>query len=298
VSSEEDPVEGLLELIRRELVGPDQRRLEEIEPGRWWLARREDRAGAATPLADRVEWAVFSLLSTAGSLPEASFFDRVARLFEGYEGVDESLVRACLESYRSRASTTEDLQTSDDLLRRSAEHGELIAVLADIGHRLGLSVWIARREQERRVRGRPLADWLDARERNVHLPLISRATQEDIEEVDCIWYARGRLVMTFEVEWTAMLSEPVLRRHAAIPDTEELVRFLVIAPERTELVRFKLARSPLLRAALDTGNWHVLKSNHLRAFAALESPTLADLEPLLGLDAPADRGGEQLALFG
>ena len=44
-------------------------------PGRWWLADRDDLAAAAVPLADRVEWAVFSLLSTAGPLVR----DRVLR---------------------------------------------------------------------------------------------------------------------------------------------------------------------------------------------------------------------------
>ena len=37
---------------------------------RWWLGDRADRDSAAVPLADRVEWAVYSLLSTAGPLSE------------------------------------------------------------------------------------------------------------------------------------------------------------------------------------------------------------------------------------
>ena len=65
-----------------------------------------------------------------------------------------------------------------------------------------------------------------------------------------------------------MLGEPLLRRHARIPPDESLVRFLVIAPERTELVRYKLERSPLLRAAIDDGGWHIIKSDHLRTFLA------------------------------
>ncbi len=61
-----DAMDGLLALIRDELGRPDNRRLQEIEPGQWWLADRDDRTAAALPLADRVEWAIFSLLSTAG----------------------------------------------------------------------------------------------------------------------------------------------------------------------------------------------------------------------------------------
>jgi hypothetical protein len=95
-----------------------------------------------------------------------------------------------------------------------------------------------------------------------------------------------------------MLGEPILRRHARIPLDEGTVRFLVIAPERTELVRHKLDRSPLLRDAFDRENWHVLKWNHLRTFLARDELSLDALEPYLGLDPIAERSGEQLDLFG
>ena len=292
-----DPVEGLLALIRDELTRPTQRRLVEIEAGRWWLADRDDRDAAAVPLADRVEWSVFSLLSTAGPISEAAFYERIASLFTGHDLPDEGLVRACLDSYRSLASTPDGLITSDDLLRRSQEHTELLARITDAGHRLGMRVWIGRREQSRRTREGLLADRLDERELRAYLGGISRAA-EDLAEVDGIWYIRGKIAFLFEVEWTAMLGEPLLRRHARIPPDPKLVRFLVIAPERTELVRYKLERSPLLRAALDEANWHIVKADHLRSFLARDPLDLADLEPYLGLDPVVERTGDQLPLFG
>ena len=293
-----DQVDTILSVIRDELSRPDQKRLLEIEPGRWWLADKTDAAAAAVPLADRVEWAVFSLLSTAGRLSEAAFFDRIARLFTGHDLPDEALVRACLASYRSLASTTDRLVTADDLLKRSHEHTELLALLADTGHRLGYRVWLSEHEQTRRLGGRPLSAWLDHREQNAYLPLVSHGAAEEVEQVDAIWYVRSRGAFLFEVEWTAMLGEPVLRRHARIPNQENLVRFLVIAPERTELVRYKLERSPLLRQAIEAGNWHVLKANHLRAWTADEDLSIADLEPYIGLDPLVERSGEQMPLFG
>jgi hypothetical protein len=290
-----DPVERLLALIDAELTRPTQHRVVEIEPGRWWLGDRGDREAAAAPLADRVEWAVFSLLSTAGPLPESAFFERVAALFTGHDLADEALVRACLNSYRSPASTAERIVTGDDLLRRSQEHTDLLAALADGGHRAGMQVWLGQREQSRRIDGAPLGDVLDDRERDGSLGWLARA--EELLDVDCIWYVRGKLAFLFEVEWTAMLGDPLLRRHARIPSDERIVRFLVIAPERTELVRYKLARSPLLRAALEEGPWHILKSTHLRSFLARDELDLDALEPLLGLDPLVERSGEQLPLF-
>ena len=76
------------------------------------------------------------------------------------------------------------------------------------------------------------------------------------------------------------------------------MRFLVIAPERTELVRYKIGRSPLLRAALEDGGFNIIKSDNLRRLLDVEKPDLADLEPYLGLDPMIERSGEQMPLFG
>jgi hypothetical protein len=292
-----DPVEAILALVGEGLAETGRNRLEEVAPGRWWLADRRDREAAAVPLADRVEWAVYSLLSTAGPLSEAAFLQRVAGIFSSNDLPDEALVRACLQSYRSRASTADRVVTGDDLLHRAKEHTELIALLADGGHRIGLNVWIGRREQARRIGTGRLADYLDEREHRIPLSHLSRAG-EDAVEVDCVWYVRGRMSFFFEVEWTAMLGEPILRRHARIPQEDGTVRFLVIPPERTELVRHKLERSPLLHDAFDRDNWHVLKWNHLRAFLGRDEISLDALEPYIGLDPLVERSGEQLGLFG
>ncbi len=291
-----DPVDRLLALIRDELARPNQRRLTEIEPGRWWLADSADRDAAAAPLADRVEWAVFSLLSTAGPLSEAAFYDRMATLFSGHDLPDETLVRACLHSYRSMASTTDRLVTGDDLLKRSQEHTELLANLADAGHRMGMRVWLSQKEQGRRHGAGHLADLLGEREQTVGLGGVARSVPE-LSDVDAIWYVRSKLAFLFEVEWTAILGEPLLRRHARIGTDERLVRFLAIAPERTDLVRHKLERSPLLRAAMDEYGWQIIKWDHLRTFLAADKPDLDALEPLLGLDPLVERGGEQMPLF-
>lgn len=294
-----DPVERLVRLIRDGFAAASHHRLQEIEPGRWWLGDREDRDSAAPPLADRVEWSVFSLLSTGGPMTESAFFERIATLYTGHDLPDETLVRACLASYRGRASTQDRLVTADDLLRRSQEHAAIIAGLVDAGHRLGMRVWIGEREQARRFGGGrgTLGDLLDARERHVYLSSISRAA-EDLAEVDVIWYVRGKVTFLFEVEWTAILGETLLRRHARIGQDDKFVRFLVIAPERTELVRHKLERSPVLRAAVDAGAWNIIKWDHLATFIAGDPPDLAALEPLLGLDPIVERGGEQMPLFG
>ena len=200
------------------------------------------------------------------------------------------------ESYRSIASTPDRLSTTDDLARRSKEHSWLIANLVDLGHRLGFSCWVGERQQSRRVGAYTLADYLEQRELSGP-PSLGRIAARDLEDVDVVWYVRGKMAMAFEVEWTAMLSDTVLRHHARIPTDERLVRFLVVLPERVGLVRHKLDRSPLLREGLDAGGWHLVKANHVRDWAAREQVELADLEPLLGLDPAVERTGDQMSLF-
>jgi hypothetical protein len=292
-----DHVSLLLDLIVHELRRPEHPRLQEIEPGRWWLRDRNDIADSGVSLSDRVEWAVFSLLSTSGGLSEEAFYERIAGMFRGHDTPDEALVRACLESYRAEGRDEEELSTEDRLQARYAEHSELIGLLTEFGHRLGLRCWINKHEQKHQHRGVPLGSMLSELEQRIYLPLVSRGSAEALEQVDCIWYLRGRATFLFEVDWTAMLGDPILRRGRRIPTDERIVRFLVIPPERAELVRFKLDRSPLLRQAMDEDNWHIIKSDHLRTLVMSDGSDLSRLAPYLGLDPGIERQGDQLPMF-
>jgi SAM-dependent methyltransferase len=287
----------LTTLIVEELWRTDHPSLVAVGDGEraaWWL--REPQL-ADSPLADRVEWATFSLLSTAGRLDEASFMERVYDLFPGLAAPDEELVRACLSAY---ASMREDgrLRTEDELTRRQAEHTRMIALLAAYGHRLGLRVWISKREQSRSYADGTLLNALRDDERRTYLPLVVRAPAEALGAVDVIWYRRGRLAFLFEVEWTAMVGEAVLRRGRQIEPTDQQARFLVLPAERSELLRVKLERSPWLHGEMERQNWHVLKWPHLETLVDRPGASLDWLEPMLGLDPLIERGGEQLTMFG
>jgi hypothetical protein len=284
-------------LIREELWRDDHPSLvrigEEAEP-QWWLRRPEL---AERPLADRVEWATWSILSTAGRIDEAGFFDRIYGLFPGLEAPDEELVRACLAAYVSPGERG-SLATEDELGRRTEDHARVLATLVDYGHRLGLRAWIAAREHDRVVDGRQLLERLADDERRVYLPLVVRAPSDALGQVDALWYVRGRMVFLFEVDWTAMVGEAVLRRGVEIPLGKDQARFLVIPAERAELLRLKIQRSPWLRDELDRQNWHILKWQHLQTLVDREGARIEWLEPVLGLDPLIERGGEQLTMFG
>jgi hypothetical protein len=306
-SGDDDAPEGRIEsggpqilasLVHEELWRDDHPALvrigEESQP-LWWL--RDPELADQQPLADRVEWATWSILSTAGRIDENGFFDRVYRLFPGLAAPDEELVRACLAAYIGPGEMG-SLGTDDEIGRRTEDHSRVIGTLAEYGHRLGLRSWIAGREHDRVVDGRRLADVLADDERRVYLPLVVRAPTEALGAVDVMWYVRGKLAFLFEVEWTAMVGEAVLRRGRQIPVGERQARFLVLPARRAELLRLKLERSPWLRAEVERQNWHVLKWEHLATLAGRQSARMEWLEPVLGLDPLIERGGEQLTMFG
>ncbi|HEX2193807.1 MAG TPA: hypothetical protein VHK63_02460 [Candidatus Limnocylindria bacterium] len=294
---ERGPAALLSTLLREELRRHDHPHLVGLgDPDRplWWL---RDPELADAPLADRVEWSTFSILSTAGRLDEDAFLERIYALFPGLEAPDEELVRACLAAY---AVTGEGgrLRTEEELGRRLEEHARIIGLLVDYAHRLGLRAWVSRREHLRAYAGGSLLDRLYEDERRAYLPLIVRAPAEVLGSVDAIWYRRGRLAFLFEVEWTAMMGEAVLRRGRQIEPTDQQARFLVFPRERTELVRFKLERSPWLREEVERQNWHFLKWQHLEDLVERDGAGLDRLEPILGLSPLIERGGQQLTMFG
>ena len=297
-ASATDHVRLLMEIVMGELRRPDHPRLIEIDRGRWWLRGDKDLAQARPPLSDRLEWAVYGLLSTSRGIDEETYFERVTGMFRGHDSPDPSLVRAVLDSYRDPSMAVIQLRPQDELTSRHAEHGEICGLLVEYGHRLGLRAHVSAREGRRTYRGATVADLLSDEEQRAYMPLIAPGDAQTFETLDCVWYLRGKATFVFEVEWTAMLTDALLRRGPRIPADDSIVRFLVIPPERSELVRFKLANSPLLAKALDEQNWHILKSDHLRRLVAREEADLDEFGPLLGLDPEIEREAEQLALFG
>jgi hypothetical protein len=293
-----DPVKLTLDIIRKELRRPEHPRLAEIDDDLWWLLEPRDLAAAKQPLSERLEWGIFSLLTTSDGITRASFDERVGRLFRGPETLDAELVEATLDSYRSSEPAEDGLiRTDESLQRRYAEHGEMVGLLTDFAHRAGMRTWITKREQRRRYGGGVLGDLLSDPEQRVYLPLVAPGPPEVLEEIDCIWYVRGKGAFLFDVEWQAALDEAVLQRGPRIETNDSIVRFIVVPDERAPLVRLRLARSPVLRRRLDTDNWHILKWSNVRRLHASPSASLSALSPLLGLDPEIERGEEQTALF-
>ena len=160
-----------------------------------------------------------------------------------------------------------------------------------------MRTWITEREQRRNYGGGRLGDLLSDPEQRVYLPLVAPGPQEVLEEIDCIWYVRGKGAFLIDVEWQAALHDAVLKRGPRIETTDNIVRFLVVPDERTDLLRLRLERSPVLRGRMAADNWHILKWSHVRRLQASPRADLAVLSPLLGLDPDVERGEDQMPMF-
>jgi len=261
-----------------------------------------NEAPDATPLGDRVEWAVWGLLSSAREVDTRSLLRRVYALFRGIETPDRELIERCVAAY---ATQTDEgrwrLLDQDALVARQASQAQVLAELIDAGHRLGFKVHIGRDVDRRAVpsshieRGRVLTDLLGEAERASGPSRFVRGASEALDFVDCVWYDKGRMVFLWQVDWTARIHRSVVALGEAIPDDDRVFRFLAVADERTALVHEKLHRSPAVAEVVRRRGWRFVKWNALRRWLGDTQASLESLEPVLGLEPAVEQSGQQLA---
>jgi hypothetical protein len=131
-------------------------------------------------------------------------------------------------------------------------------------------------------------------ERLAALEDILPGATERSQLIDIIWYQNRRASHIFEVEWTAMLSESVLQRASVGGD---LKRYLVVPPERENLITVKRERMPLLRHRWTEAGWRIIRFDALGKVARLQEPVLADLDRAEGWKRQAEAEGLQLTLL-
>ncbi len=117
------------------------------------------------------------------------------------------------------------------------------ALLADIGAKMGMRIWIPRSD-----RNNVLAEWTDNHEMLLEeLPLnYDETTLRTIEQIDVLWLKRRAIVRAFEVEHTTSIYSGILRMAdllALQPNMD--IRLHIVAPaERREKV-FQEIRRPV-----------------------------------------------------
>ena len=255
-----------------------------------------------TPLDDRVEWAVWGVLSAARDVDTRSLLRRTYALFRGIETPERELIERCIASYAVQSEEGKwRLAEADGLVARQASQAQVVADLVDAGHRLGFKVHIGRDLQRHAApathqgRGRTLVELLTDAERLAGPARVLRGPADALEFVDCVWYDRGRMAFLWQVEWTARLHRSLVSLGEAIPDDDRVFRFIAAADERVTLVREKLDRSPALADVVRRRGWRFVKWSPLRKFLQDGEAGLDGLEPVLGLEPAVEQTGHQLA---
>ena len=82
------------------------------------------------------------------------------------------------------------------------------SLIAQIGHRMGMSIWIPRSDRERVLR-----EWKDPEARTLdRLPLsYDDTTLRTIEQIDVLWLRNRSIIRAFEVEHTTSIYSGILR---------------------------------------------------------------------------------------
>jgi hypothetical protein len=255
-----------------------------------------------TPLDDRLEWAVWGLLSASHDIETRMLLRRAYGLFRDVETPDRELVERCIAAYGHQGDDGKwRLREEDALVRRQADQTLLALQLVEAGHRLGFKVHVGR-DLERRTlpeahldRGAVLGDLMTDAERASDVSRVSRIRSDALEYIDCVWYDKGQMLFLWQLEWTARLHRSVVALGEAVPDEDRVFRFFAIADERRALAEFKLRRAAGTAGIVRRRGWRFVKWGPLRSWATRPDLALDLLEPVLGLSPEVEQTGQQLA---
>lgn len=134
-------------------------------------------------------------------------------------------------------------------------HSEMQGHLAELGHALGYSVWIAGNDHQRQWNGKSLGTYSISK-----LPLqdISNDTAKTIALIDVLWLeSSGTIVCGFEVEKSTSIYSGMLRlRDLSLSFGQETSKLFLVAPNQREkeiqaqLLRPSFCQDPIIRQSL------------------------------------------------
>jgi len=262
--------------------------------GVWWLARP---GGSEEPLTERLEQAIYNILSTSPLVSLSGITQVVYRTFPGLLTPEPGWIDLILASYAEPVSTAHwQLRDEDALEIRQRQRVLMIRLLVNLGHKFGYQVTLSREEQRRPLSAHEtLGSLLSLSERYTNMgDLWDNKEKETNGTPDVAWFRGGLGVALFYVDWMTRLYRPVVTQAVSAPHIE---RFLVVPGARAGLIRARLERSSLLRQAYQRDRWQFLKFERLRELGQREDADEALLRRYAGLEAEVEQFGTQLTLL-
>ena len=272
---EEARATGALELLPRDA--------ERQDPALWWLA---GKGYPRRPLGERVEQAVRDTLDEQPEEAREPLTDRIYSLFPGLFTPGPGLVDECLNSHgrHDEASGRFSLHPEDRRESRRRERQEALDLLVSLGESLGYRVALTgERSPEQEESPHPPVSG-EQRPWRPRLP----------GGMDVAWGEEDKVCHLFAFRQTTVLGDILSDQARRSTDGS---RYIVTPDRRVQLLRFRIRAEFLLRRALSTEEWQLIKLSHLRALAGKERPDRQDLAQIVGLEPLIESPEAQLPLF-
>ncbi|HNR95848.1 MAG TPA: hypothetical protein PKJ21_01490 [Anaerolineae bacterium] len=227
---------------------------EEKEECLWWLARPQE----ATPLAERVEAAVATLLEQHSPVDLTDLLSQVYQSFPGVLTPDEAWILACIKSYASPLEGGQWLMNQADHAQvRSAARNDLLSLLVFLGQKGGYDCRV------------------------------------DQNHGTVYWAQGGRETAALMVLDSGSLSSLLYQ-----PIPAAVTRAFAILPKaRLDLIRARFERSPNLRQELAARHWQFIHDQDLLLWATGNETRPDGLSSLVSLEPFTTQEPGQLSLL-
>jgi hypothetical protein len=212
----------------------------------WWL----NDSGAVTrlkeiPLSERVEQTVLRLLSQKSRITFTDAWKAISTEFPNSLTSDSMSIKEALEQYARQVSGGHWL-LMPQVNARVSQHSEMIAILAEMGGKLGYDIWVGKKEQSDSAGLRGLDSYVTAD--------LSKVTGikdiPTVEMIDLLWVHHRSVIAAFEVEATTTMTSALVRG-SNLP--AEVPKYLVIPEERLEQFERKM-KSPMFAERFCAGS--------------------------------------------
>lgn len=164
---------------------------------------------------------------------------------------DERKYRRKTKTYESKIGVVTVPEDLDEDLKKSPHeettHEEIQLLLLKLGSDLGLDVWVARNDRNRKHNGINFQDVPNLRR---ELPRqFDDATNKTIELIDVLWLQGDAIIAAFEVEHTTAIYSGLLRMSdlVSMQPNIKLDLFMVAPDERREKVFYEINRPTFAR---------------------------------------------------
>ena len=263
----------------------------------WWLGEPRKYIKYDIPLSERVEETVYRELLSKGKITFTQVWDAVSTKFPNSLTSDSSSIMNALKQF-GRQVPGGFWMLKPDYFARQSQHNEVLALLAEVGRRLGSKIWIGKKEQSEFADGlaghKKLSEYLNAK-----LDSITNAeNKKTIQGIDLLWIKSNKIVGSFEVEFSTSMTSGLVRG-SNIDST--VPKYLVIPEEREEQFRRK-QKSPMFAERFEKDNWNLLFFDSIRhSYKKLKSKKL-DLDAIINKKGPvalrpATKNAGQMNLF-